>query len=455
MAHLVLMPSVSANSTHAIVQEWGKSEGDNVAEGDVLAEIETDKAVIDLTAEQDGIMGKALVDVGISIEVGAPIAIILAVGEGAEAGTALFPEAAALTTEEAAPVSGQGPGSEEEKPSTQQEPSTDQKVSASASPTETSGAANGAPTRLFASPIARKLARERGLDVGSLAGSGPGGRIVRQDVEAASEAPAPQDSAAATAEPIDTTVPAAQPATSNTSKAPNDQSRSSVGSTYTEIPHSGMRRTIARRLAESKASVPHFYLTTECNVDALVALRAEINKASPRKISINDFVIRAMASALSQVPEANVTWTDTAIRQYDSVDISVAVSTPTGLITPIVRGADRKSLGAISAEVAALAERARAGKLQPSEYEGGSFSISNLGMHDVTEFQAIINPPQAGILAVGTARLVPVVKDGAIAIATIMKCSLSIDHRSVDGELAARLLSTFTRIVENPLSILI
>jgi pyruvate dehydrogenase E2 component (dihydrolipoamide acetyltransferase) len=443
------MPSVSANSTHAIVQEWGKAEGDNVAEGDVLAEIETDKAVIDLTAEQDGVMGKALVEVGISIEVGAPIAIILAAGEGAEAGTALFPEAAALTNEEAAPVESQGPGS------TDQEPSTDQEAPVSAPTAATIGASNNGSTRLFASPIARKLARERGLDVGSLAGSGPGGRIVRQDVEAASETPTPQDSGTVKTEPVETTIPTAQPATSDIGKASNDQQRPTVGSSYTEIPHSSMRRTIARRLAESKATVPHFYLSTECNLDALIALRAEVNKTAPRKISINDFVIRAMASALSQVPEANVTWTDTAIRQYDSVDISVAVSTPTGLITPIVREADRKSLGAISAEVAALAERARAGKLRPSEYEGGSFSISNLGMHDVAEFQAIINPPQAGILAVGSARPAPIVKDGAIVIATIMKCSLSIDHRSVDGELAARLLSAFTRIIENPLSILI
>jgi pyruvate dehydrogenase E2 component (dihydrolipoamide acetyltransferase) len=450
------MPSVSANSTHAIVQEWGKAEGDNVAEGDVLAEIETDKAVIDLTAEQDGVMGKALVDVGISIEVGAPIAIILAVGEGAEAGTALFPEAAALTNEEAAPVQGHGPSSTDQKPSTDQEPPADREPPVSAPTAATNGAAaNGRATRLFASPIARKLARERGLDVGSLAGSGPGGRIVRQDVEAASDA-TPQDSAPSTAaEPAAPTSATAQPVTSDTRSASTEQPRPSVGSSYTEIPHSGMRRTIARRLAESKATVPHFYLTTECNVDALIALRAEVNKTAPRKISINDFVIRAMASALSQVPEANVTWTDTAIRQYDTVDISVAVSTPTGLITPIVRDADRKSLGAISAEVAALAERARAGKLRPSDYEGGSFSISNLGMHDVAEFQAIINPPQAGILAVGTARPAAVVKDGAIVIATIMKCSLSIDHRSVDGELAARLLSAFTRIIENPLSILI
>jgi pyruvate dehydrogenase E2 component (dihydrolipoamide acetyltransferase) len=451
------MPSVSANSTHAIVQEWGKAEGDNVAEGDVLAEIETDKAVIDLTAEQDGVMGKALVDVGISIEVGAPIAIILAVGEGAEAGTALFPEAAALTNEEAAPVEGQGPGSTNQETATDQRTATDQEPTVSAPTAATNGAAaNGGATRLFASPIARKLARERGLDVGSLAGSGPGGRIVRRDVEAASEAPTPQDPAPSTAaEPAGPTAATAQPAPSDTRRTSTGQPQHNVGSTYTEILHSGMRRTIARRLAESKATVPHFYLTTECNVDALIALRAEVNKTAPRKISINDFVIRAMASALSQVPEANVTWTDTAIRQYDAVDISVAVSTPTGLITPIIRQADRKSLGAISAEVAALAERARAGKLHPSEYEGGSFSISNLGMHDVTEFQAIINPPQAGILAVGTARHAPIVKDGAIAIATIMRCSLSVDHRSVDGELAARLLSTFTRVIENPLSILI
>jgi pyruvate dehydrogenase E2 component (dihydrolipoamide acetyltransferase) len=453
MAHLLLMPSVSANSTHAIVQEWGKAEGDTVAEGDVLAEIETDKAVIDLTAEHGGVMGKALVDLGISVEVGAPIAIILAAGEGDDAGTALLPEAAALTNEEAAPIQGQGPGSAEAALAAAQAPVTDQEPPVSAPTTATNGAVNGGGTRLFASPIARKLARERGLDVGSMTGSGPGGRIVRQDVEAASDAPAPRDQAAVD-EPSETATAKVQPDSDN-GKPAAAQPQTAVGSPYTEIPHTGMRRTIARRLAESKATVPHFYLTTDCHVDALIALRAEVNRTAPRRISINDFVIRAMASALNQVPEANVTWTDTAVRQYDTVDISVAVSTPTGLLTPIIREADRKSLGAISAEVATLAERARAGKLRPSDYEGGSFSISNLGMHDVTAFQAIINPPQAGILAVGTARPAPVVKDGAIVIASVMKCSLSVDHRSVDGELAARLLSTFTRIIENPLSILI
>jgi len=226
-------------------------------------------------------------------------------------------------------------------------------------------------------------------------------------------------------------------------------------STYIEIPHTSMRRTIARRLTESKTTVPHFYLTTECNVDALLALRKQINTITGRRITVNDLIVRAFAAALRDVPEANVTWTDDAIRQYAHADIALAVSTGTGLLTPIVRAADTKSLSSISTEIVELAERARAGKLKPHEYQGGSFTISNLGMHEVTEFSAIINPPHAGILAVGTARSTPVVVDGAVTIATIMRCTLSADHRSLDGELAARLLAAFTKLVENPLTILI
>lgn len=216
-----------------------------------------------------------------------------------------------------------------------------------------------------------------------------------------------------------------------------------------------MRRTIARRLAESKSTIPHFYLSVDCRMDRLLALRAEINAGAARKISVNDFVVRAVAVALREVPEANVAWTDTAMRQFRSADIAVAVSTDTGLITPIVRAADSKPLSVISAEIAELAARARAGQLRPDEYQGGSFSVSNLGMHGVAEFSAIINPPEAAILAVGVTQPMPVVRDGQVEVAQVMRCTLSVDHRAIDGALAAKWLAAFRRLLENPLAMLV
>ena len=291
---------------------------------------------------------------------------------------------------------------------------------------------------MFASPLARRIAGQAGLDISALSGSGPNGRIVKSDIEAA----------IAGGVPTVATVPATAPV--------------AVAGTggYTEVANSTMRKVIASRLQESKQTVPHFYLTIDCQIDELLAMRKKLNTAAPEgdsgyKISVNDFVVRAVALALRQVPEANATWTETAIRLYNDVDVSVAVATPNGLITPVVRNASEKGIAIISNEVKDLAGRARDGKLMPEEYQGGCFTISNLGMYGVKDFAAIINPPQSCILAVGAGEQRPVVKDGALAVATVMTCTLSADHRSVDGAVGAQFLAAFKRMIEEPLTMML
>lgn len=428
MAKLIKMPEIAANATSAVIKAWTKKEGDAVKVGDVLAEIETDKALIEFDADEAGVLGKIIAPTGKDIEVGAPIAVLFAVGETnvdidavlAAAGVASAPAPAAAIPLAAIPeaaISGMAVA-----------------VPAAAVPavTATSAAvANGG--RIFASPLARRLAQDRGLDLRALRGSGPHGRIVKRDVEAAPAAPAQAPAAA----------PVAMPGAAT------------VDSPYVEVPHSGMRRTIARRLTESKTSIPHFYLKADCRMDKLLALRAEINAAAPRKISINDFIVKAVAASLRAMPDMNVSWTDAALRKYAQADISVAVSTEGGLITPVVRAAEGKSLSAVSAEVADLAARARNNALAPEEYQGGSFTISNLGMFGMKEFSAIINPPQAAILAVGATEQQAVVIDGALAVASVMTVTLSVDHRAIDGAVGAQWLALFKQYIENPLSILI
>lgn len=416
MATLLRMPEVAANATHATLAAWSKKEGEPIAAGDCLAEVETDKAIVEISADSAGVMGQWLVPAGQEVEVGAPIAVLLAAGEAAADVQALLQAAGAVATAPAAAAASAVPGTP--------------------APAATTAQASG--ERLRASPLARRLAAQRGVDLSRLQGSGPGGRIVKIDVEraqAAAPAPAPASVPVAAA-------PAAAPAGSG-------------ASAFTEVPHSSMRRTIARRLAESKSTIPHFYLTVECRMERLLALRTEINASASRKISVNDFIVRAVAVALREVPQANVGWTDTAMRQYAQADVAVAVSTDTGLITPIVRAADRKTLSQISAEIADLAARARAGQLRPEEYQGGSFSVSNLGMHGVSAFSAIINPPQAAILAVGASQQKPVVENGELKVGTVMACTLSVDHRAIDGALAAQWLAAFQRAIEAPLSMLI
>ncbi|MGF6999805.1 pyruvate dehydrogenase complex dihydrolipoamide acetyltransferase [Paraburkholderia sp. GAS32] len=416
MATLLRMPEVAANATHATLQAWTKSEGDPVAIGDCIAEIETDKAVVELNADTAGVMGRQLIRAGQDVEVGAAIGVLLVNGETHVDIDALIASAAPNASNAPAAV---GEVSAEVTPSSAL-------VSGAAAP-----AAQTSPARVFASPVARRLASERGLDLGTLKGSGPNGRIVKRDIDLA-------HSTAAPAPPVRPTTSALQPA-----------------GDFTEVPHSGMRRTIAQRLTESKSTIPHFYLTVDCRMERLLALRAEINATAPRKISVNDFIVRAVAVTLRDVPEANVGWTDAAMRRYHHADVAVAVSTDAGLITPIVRAAETKSLAVISAEIADLAARARATRLRPDEYQGGSFSVSNLGMHGVAEFSAIINPPQAAILAVGATQAVAVIEDGVVQGAQVMRCTLSVDHRAIDGALAAQWLAAFKRSIENPLSMLI
>ena len=412
MATLICMPEVAANATQVTLQTWIKKEGEVVAVGDCLAEIETDKAIVEFNADRAGVMGPTLIQAGQEVEVGSPIGVLLDVGETSVNVSALL----AKTGDNASVPQLPNPSTSEP----------------AAPPTLLSGSKVTPSHRVFVSPLARRLAKQRGIDLNTLIGTGPNGRIVKRDIEAGS--------AVVVSSPV-----MAQPST---------VSPSTLGD-YTEVPHSGMRRTIARRLTESKSTIPHFYLSVDCRMDRLMSLRSKINTAMPRKISVNDFIVRAVAVALREVPQANVGWTENAMRQYTQADIAIAVSTDFGLITPIVRAADRKSLSMISQEIADLAERARASQLRPDEYQGGSFSVSNLGMFGVSEFSAIINPPQAAILAVGMTQQVPVVEDGAVKIASVMRCTLSVDHRAIDGALAAQWLAAFKRLLENPLSMLI
>jgi pyruvate dehydrogenase E2 component (dihydrolipoamide acetyltransferase) len=422
MAKLIRMPEIAANATSAVIKAWSMKEGDRISVGATLAEIETDKALIEFTSEDDGVLGAILGKTGIDIAVGAPIAVLYADGEQGIDIDALL---AAAGVE---PVAQAGAG-----------PATAPASVAVPAAADSALADNG---RRFASPLARRLARDAGLDLAGVTGSGPHGRIVKRDVVMAQSLPAQ----------------AAQPAPAARVAAPAPASRpapTGAASAYTEVPHSQMRRTIARRLTESKATVPHFYLSADCRMDQLMALRSQINAAAPRKISVNDLIVKAVAAALREMPDMNVSWTDSALRRYAQADIAVAVSTDGGLITPVLRAADTKSLSAISAEIADLAARARSGSLAPDEYQGGSFTISNLGMFGVREFSAIINPPQAAILAVGATSARPMVVDGALVAASVMTVTLSVDHRAIDGALAAQWLALLQRNLENPLSILI
>ena len=407
----ILMPALSPTMTEGTLARWLKTEGDAVEPGDIVAEVETDKATMEVEAVDEGVLGRILVAEGTeSVAINTPIAVLLGEGEDAAAIEAPAPAAAPPP---AAPAAAPEP------------------AAPAAAPAKPAG-------RIFASPLARRMAAQAGLDLATLTGSGPRGRIVKRDIEtalAAAPAPAPA---------LQAPPPAAAPPA-----APE-------GAAVTEVPNSGMRKTIARRLAESKQTVPHFYLTVDCEIDALLDIRKDLNaRAGGHKLSVNDFVVRAVALALRAVPEANATWTDAATLRYDTVDVSVAVAVDGGLVTPVVRNADAKGLAAISAEMADFAARARDGKLLPEEYRGGGFSVSNLGMYGIREFAAVINPPQAGILAVGAGEQRPVVKDGALAVATVMSCTLSGDHRVIDGAIGARFLAAFKGLVEDPLTMLL
>ena len=428
----ILMPALSPTMTEGNVTRWLKKEGDEVHSGNVLAEIETDKATMEFEAVDDGRLGKILVPEGAEgIKVNQPIALLLGEGEDASAleKSAEPPPKAATTAPR------------------QQEPARAQSEPA-AQPTPARG--NG---RIFASPLARRMAQQAGLDLGAIIGSGPQGRIVKVDIEAALSASrgAP---AAVPARPA--AAPQAPPPVPTPALSKDRVAALAGNPPYTERPLTAMRRVIAKRLTESKQTIPHFYLTIDCELDELLKFRAELNaKSDAYRISVNDFVIRAAALALRQVPAANASWSDEAILLWDTVDIAVAVALEDGLITPIVKNADRKGLAAIANETKDLAARARAGKLKLEEFQGGTFSISNLGMFGVRDFAAVINPPHGGILAVGAGEQRPVVKNGVLAIATVMSCTLACDHRVVDGAVGAQFLAALKKLVEDPLTMLL
>jgi len=417
VAHLIKLPSVAADTSGGTLHQWLKKEGDTIAVGDALAEIETEKAIVEINAEQAGVLGRIVVQAGAaSVPVNTVIGVLLAQGEDASAIDRALAEAGAAVLPAAAPTA---------------EPAPAAPATAAAAPApQAAVAASNAPVpggRLFASPLARRLAAQWHVDLLGVTGTGPHGRIVRRDVEAARDrAPA------AAAAPL-----AGRPAARR-------------------VPHTGMRRAIARRLTESKQNVPHFYLTVDCRMDALLALRAQANQGGAVKLSVNDFIVRAAALALREVPEVNASWHEDAIEYHAGADISVAVATDGGLVTPIVRDADVKSLSAIAGEIVELAGRAKINRLKPEEFTGGSLTVSNLGMYGISQFAAIINPPQAAILAVGAAEKRPVVdSEGQLAAATVMTVTLSADHRVVDGAVGARWLAAFRTLIENPVRILL
>ena len=448
MATYLPMPEVLAGVTEATIAAWMVTTGQTVAEGDVLAEIETEKALVDLTAETGAVIGTLLVAPGTTVEVGTAIAVLLAPGESLDAMPDGAPPAAAPATVDAtSPADPDVPAPAEMDPdyaaigegdATGTEPETAAEVPA---PVATSAPAG---QRQFTSPLARRLARERGLDISRIAGTGPNGRVTRRDVERAAETPA-----------------AAQPATTLTAEAAARSAapapvQAGTAPTATELrPHTPMRRAIARRLAESKATVPHFYLRADCRMDSLLALRAQLNDVASRKISVNDLVVRAVAVAYERLPEANVTWSEEGTLVHGGIDVAVAVSTDGGLLTPVVRNVPGLGITQLSATVADLAERSRAGRLKQHELEGGTATVSNLGMFGTTEFSAILNPPQSLILAVGAATKQPVVHGDSLEVGTVMTVTVSADHRVLDGELAARWLAAFVAAVEAPLSLLI
>lgn len=440
----ILMPALSPTMEEGNLAKWLVKEGDKVSSGDVLAEIETDKATMEVESIDEGVIGKIFVEAGTEgVKVNARIAVILEEGEDASA-----------ISDQAAPSEAPAKAPEAEKTAPAKSEAAPAPAPATTAATDGSGAG-----RMFSSPLARRLAKENGIDITALKGSGPRNRVIKRDVEEAMAGGV--GTASAKAEP-------AAKASATPAAAPSGMSDDAVLKLYAEdsyelIPHDGMRKTIAARLTEAKQTIPHFYLTIDCDLDALLALRSQLNAAATTdsdgkpayKISVNDMVIKAHALALRAVPDANVSWSAGGMLKHKHSDIGVAVSIPGGLITPIITRAEEKSLSTISGEMKDLAKRARDRKLQPKEYQGGTSAVSNLGMFGVKDFAAIVNPPHGSILAVGAGTQRAVIKDGAVAAATIMSVTLSTDHRAVDGALGAELMQAFKGFIENPMSMLV
>lgn len=438
----ILMPALSPTMEKGNLARWLKKEGDKIKSGDVIAEIETDKATMEYEAVDEGTLAKIVVPEGTQdVAVNAVIAVMVAEGEDAKAAYA----------PKAAPPAAKAPEKPvEAKPAPQAEAKKAEPAPAKPAPAAATGG------RVFASPLAKRLAKEANIDLSRVSGSGPHGRVIARDIDDAKSGKG-----------LRAPIAPASAATTGAAIAPAMSDKQILGlyedGSYELIPHDGMRRTIAQRLTAAVQSMPTFYLTIDCDIGRLSAAREEINAAAPKdkegkpayKLSVNDFVIKALALALQRIPEANVSWTEGAMLKHKHSDIGVAVALPFGLITPIIRNAETKSLSAISIEMKDLATRAKGKKLKPQEYQGGSSSVSNLGMYGIKDFTAVINPPQSSILAVGTGEERAVVRNGVIVPATIMSVTLSCDHRAIDGALGAELITAFKKLIENPVMMVV
>ena len=436
MATNILMPALSPTMEEGKLAKWLVKEGDTVKSGDILAEIETDKATMEFEAVDEGKIGKILVPEGSEgVKVNAPIAVLLDEGEKADA---VVDISAAMKDIKAAVKAEVAPKAEAPK---------------AAAPAAPAPKTDGA--RLFASPLARRIATTKGIDLSVLSGSGPRGRIVKSDVESAKPGAARPAAAGAPAAAGGAGIPGVAP-------LPDARLLYPAGS-YVETPHDSMRKAIAKRLTSAKTLIPHYYLTVDCNLDALMAAREKMNAAAPKgkdkvpayKLSVNDFIVKASAMALMKHPDVNASWTDTAILRHKDADVGVAVALDFGLITPIIFKAQTKGLVEISNEVKTLAALAKEKKLKPNQYEGGGFSVSNLGMYGIKSFTSIINPPQSCIIAVGAGEERPVVRGGKVEISTIMTVTMSADHRVVDGGTGAKFLATLKQFIEEPASMLL
>jgi pyruvate dehydrogenase E2 component (dihydrolipoamide acetyltransferase) len=448
----ILMPALSPTMEKGNLARWLKKEGDKVKSGDVLAEIETDKATMEYEAVDEGTLAKIVVPEGTQdVAVNAVIAVLAGEGEDVKA-AANAARPAAAPAPKAAEAPKPAAKAEAPKPSAlapQAAPQPKPAVSPALQPAVASGG-----NRIFSSPLARRLAKEAGVDLARVQGSGPHGRVIARDI---AEAKSGKGLRAAPSVGAPPGAPSSQTMSDQQIRALYEEG------SYDLVPHDGMRRTIAQRLTAATQSMPTFYLTIDCDIGKLTAAREEINAAAPKtqdgkpayKLSVNDFVIKALALALQRIPEANVSWTEAAMLKHKHSDIGVAVALPFGLITPIIRNAESKSLSAISNEMKDLAARAKAKKLKPQEYQGGTSSVSNLGMYGIKDFTAVINPPQSSILAIGTGEERAVVRNGQLAVATIMSVTLSCDHRAIDGALGAELITAFKRLIENPVMMVV
>jgi pyruvate dehydrogenase E2 component (dihydrolipoamide acetyltransferase) len=445
----ILMPALSPTMEKGNLAKWLKKEGDKVKSGDVIAEIETDKATMEVEAVDEGTIARIVVPEGTQdVPVNDVIAVLASDGEDVKAAGSAT---AAPKPAPAAPA----PAVAKPAPAAVSAPAAAPAPSAVAAPAPkaAAGPALNGHDRIFSSPLARRLAKEAGIELGRIAGTGPHGRVIARDVEEAKSGKGLKAPAA---------TPSAAPSIAPSMSDQQVRALFEDGS-YEVVPHDGMRRTIAQRLTASVQTIPHFYLTMDCNIGKLVAAREEINAAAPKdkekkplyKLSVNDFVIKAMAVALQRIPNCNVSWTDSGMLKHKHSDIGVAVAMPGGLITPIIRKAETKSLSTISSEMKDFAARARARKLKPEEYQGGTTAVSNLGMYGINHFTAVINPPHATILAVGTSEERPVVRGGKIEIATMMSVTLSCDHRAIDGALGAELIGAFKVLIENPVMMMV